>query len=152
MGTEASQAKGGARCRLLAHTILPDEALDRARRAADQARRGGGGADSDSGLSGARGTSALGIFIRGAGPEGAGLEAGQPPPQLAPDKSPSCRAWAAAGECARNPRFMQAECATACHAAPVSLPLCPQYDTAAAAHRLLMASDTCDAPPPDLFK
>ena len=118
----------------------------------DQARRGGGGADSDSGLSGARGTSALGLFIRGAGQEGAGLEAGQPPPQLTPDKSPACRAWAAAGECARNPRFMQAECATACHGAPVSLPLCPQYDTAAAAHQLLMASDTCDAPPPDLFK
>ena len=71
---------------------------------------------------------------------------------MPPDKSPACHAWAAAGECGRNPRFMGSECATACHGAAVTLPLCPQYDTAAAAHQLLMASDTCDAPPPDLLK
>ena len=112
-------------------------------------------------MGGAKGTSALSIFIRGAGHAGGGHEAGSPtagqeagrlPPQVPPDKSPACHAWAAAGECGRNPRFMGSECATACHGAAVTLPLCPQYDTAAAAHQLLMASDTCDAPPPDLLK
>ena len=130
-------------CRLLAHTILPDEALLRARRAmaaanqaaANQARGVGGDA-----------SSALARFIRG----GPGMEAGSSV-QVVPNKSPGCAAWAAAGECVRNPRFMAIECAAACHGADATLPLCPQYHAPAAAQQLLLASDTCEGPPAELL-
>ena len=47
---------------------------------------------------------------------------------------------------------MTAECAAACHGGEATLPLCRQYDTHAAAQQLLLASDTCEGPPPDLVK
>ena len=134
-------------CRLLAHTILPDEALLRARRAMAAAKQAANQASGDA-SGDASSMSALASFIRG----GPGMEAGAGSSvQAVPNKSPGCAAWAAAGECVRNPRFMAIECAAACHGADATLPLCPQYHAPAAAQQLLLASDTCEGPPAELL-